>query len=88
MSQAIGDSRTGFVVIGRGWPPGRPVTLALAGLRAAPVHVIADSAGNFSYTINQDHAFFRGVLPLRPYRVLVTAPGGAKAVTSFTVNRG
>ena len=87
MNQPFGDSRTVFVVIGHGWPPGRPVTIALAGVHASPLHPVADKAGNFNYAINQDHEFFSGGLPLRTYRVVVTAPGGARAVTSFIVNR-
>jgi hypothetical protein len=88
MNQAFGDRRTEFVVIGRGWPPGRPVTVTLIGVGSSPVHPVADSAGNFSYAINQDHEFFRGGLPLRGYRVVVTTPGGGRAKTGFLVNRG
>ncbi len=87
MNQPFGDSRTVFVVIGRGWTPGRPLTITLAGVRASPVHPVPDGAGTFSYAINQEHEFFGSVLPLRTYRVVVTGPGGARAVTSFLVNR-
>jgi hypothetical protein len=87
MSQAFGDSRTGFVVFGQGWGPGGTVTVRLAGVSAPPRHAVADSAGNFSYAINQDHEFFSGLLPLRVYRVVVTAPGGASASATFTVGR-
>ena len=65
MSQAFGDSRTGFVVFGQGWGPGSTVTVRLAGVSAPSRHAVADSAGNFSYAINQDHEFFSGLLPLR-----------------------
>ncbi|MGD0684271.1 MAG: serine/threonine-protein kinase [Streptosporangiaceae bacterium] len=87
MSQPAGDSWTSFVVTGRGWPPGRSVTVALAGVGASPDRVRADGAGTFSYRINQDNEFFPGAMPLRVYHVVVTAPGGARAVASFTVNR-
>jgi hypothetical protein len=87
MNQPFGDSRTVFVVIGRGWTPGRPLTITLAGVRASPVHPVPDGAGTFSYAINQEHEFFGSGLPLRAYRVVVTGPGGARAVTSFLVNR-
>jgi hypothetical protein len=87
MSQAFGDSRTGFVVFGQGWAPGGTVTVRLAGVLAPPRHAVADSAGNFSYAINQNHEFFSGLLPLRVYRVVVTAPGGASASATFTVGR-
>ena len=88
MNLPYGDSRTGFVVMGQGWPPARPVTIALAGVHAPAVHVITDRAGNFSYAINQDHVFFRAGPPPGTYRVVVTDPGGARAVTSFLVNGG
>ncbi len=86
MIQNFGDSHTVFVVIGRGWPPGQPVTVTLVGVGPSPVHPVADSAGNFNYAINQDHEFFRGGLPLRTYRVAVTGPGGGRAKTSFLVD--
>jgi len=88
MNLPFGDSRTGFVVMGQGWPPAGPVTIALAGLHAPAVHVITDRAGNFSYAINQDHVFFRAGPPPGTYRVVVTDPGGARAVTGFLVNGG
>lgn len=88
MSQAFGDSRTGFVVFGRGWGPGSTVTIRLAGVAGPPRHVVADSAGNFSYAINQGHGFFPGELPRRAYRVVVTALGGASAAATFTVDHG
>ncbi len=88
MNQTAGDSRTVFVVIGRGWKPGSIVTVALAGVRASPEHPVVDSAGTFNYAINQNHEFFRGGLPPRSYRVLAMASGGAMATASFTVNRG
>jgi hypothetical protein len=87
MNQPMGDSWTSFVVTGRGWAPGRPVTVALAGVGTSPDRVKVDGAGTFSYAINQDHEFFPGGLPLRAYHVVVTAPGGARAVASFIVNR-
>ena len=87
MSQATGDSRTGFVVFGGGWAPGSTVTIRLAGVPAPPEHTVTDSVGNFSYAINQDHEFFPGGLPVRAYRIVITAPGGASASATFTVGR-
>ena len=87
MSQATGDSRTGFVVFGGGWAPGSTVTIRLAGVPAPPEHTVTDSVGNFSYAINQDHEFFPGGLPVRAYRIVITAPGGASAAATFTVGR-
>jgi len=87
MSQATGDSRTGFVVFGGGWAPRSTVTIRLAGVPAPPEHTVTDSVGNFSYAINQDHEFFPGGLPVRAYRIVITAPGGASASATFTVGR-
>src|ERR1019366_8880805 len=86
MSQLQGDGSTVFVVRGAGWLPGDPVTVTLVGGRASPVHPVADNGGTFNYAITQGHEFFPGALPVRSYRVLVTAAGGARAVASFTVN--
>jgi hypothetical protein len=86
MSQPRGDGRTGFVVIGQGWPPGRPVTVTLAGVGKSPEHPVVDLAGSFSYLINQDHEFFPGGLPPGRYRVKITVPGAGQAVTSFLVD--
>jgi hypothetical protein len=83
--QTFGDGHTVFVLHGVGWVPGQPVTVALAGVGASPEHPIVDRAGTFSYAINQAHEFFRGALPPGTYHVVVTAPGGARAVASFVV---
>ncbi len=87
VSQIQGDSRTVFIVHGQGWPPGRPVTVTLAGVRASPEHPVVDDVGTFSYAINQDHEFFAGGLPLGTYEVVATGPGGARAVARFAVFR-
>ena len=86
MSQTSGDGYTDFVVQGRGWAPGRRVTIRLAGAGVSAVHPVIDSAGTFSYAINQDHEFFRGKLPPGHYRVIITAPGGERAAATFIVN--
>jgi serine/threonine protein kinase len=83
--QSFGDSHTVFVLHGVGWAPGRTVTVALAGVGASPEHPIVDGAGTFSYAVNQAHEFFRGALPVGTYHVVVTTPGGARAVASFVV---
>jgi hypothetical protein len=87
LSQIQGDSHTVFVVHGQGFPPGRPVTVALAGIRVSPVHPVADDVGSFNYAINQAHEFFTGGLPLGIYEVVVTGPGGSRAVARFAVLR-
>ena len=84
--QNFGDGQTVFVLHGSGWDPGRPVTVTLVGVRTSPEHPVVDAAGTFSYAINQGHEFFRGALPARTYRVIVTTPGGARAVSSFVVH--
>jgi Protein kinase domain len=86
MSQPSGDTQTGFVVTGRGWPPGARVTVTLVGVGTAPEHPVVDGAGTFNYLINQDHEFFPGVLPSQRYQVLVTVHGAGRAVTSFVVH--
>jgi Protein kinase domain len=83
--QTFGDSHTVFVLHGEYWVPGQPVTVALTGVGASPEHPIVDRAGTFSYAVNQAHEFFRGGLPPGTYHVVVTAPGGARAVASFVV---
>jgi hypothetical protein len=85
--QTFGDSNTVFVLHGVGWPTGQKVTVTLSG-RASPEHPVVDGEGTFSYAINQDHEFFRGGLPLGSYRVVVTAPDGARATASFIVQPG
>jgi hypothetical protein len=87
VNQIQGDSQTVFVVHGQGYPPRRPVTVALAGVHASPVHPVADDAGTFNYAINQAHEFFAGGLPVGDYEVVVTGPGGSRATARFTVLR-
>ena len=85
--QTAGDSHTVFVLHGVGWAVGQRLTVALSG-RASPDHPVVDDMGTFSYAINQDQEFFRGGLPLGNYRVVVTAPDGARATASFVVTPG
>jgi Protein kinase domain len=85
--QRFGDGYTVFVLRGVGWVPRQRIMVALAGVRVSPMHPVVDSAGTFSYAINQDHEFFPGPLPPGTYHVVVTASGGARAVVSFVVQR-
>ena len=87
VNQIQGDSQTVFIVHGQGYPPRRPVTVTLAGVHAPPAHPVADGAGTFNYAINQAHEFFAGGLPVGTYEVVVTGPGGSRAVARFTVLR-
>jgi serine/threonine protein kinase len=86
MSQQAGDSLTGFVVTGQGWPPGRSVTVTLVGVGVAAEHPVVDGAGTFNYLVNQDHEFFPAGLPPGRYQVRVTVPGAGHAVTGFAVH--
>ena len=85
VSQPTGDSDTGFVIRGQSWPPGKPVTIDLLGVRVSPIHPLADKQGTFNYVINQDHEFFPGGLPDRIYTVRVTGTNGATATAKFEV---
>jgi serine/threonine protein kinase len=85
LNQAFGDPETIFVIQGRDWPPGLPITVRLAGMRASPEHVIVDAGGSFNYAINQNHEFFRFGIPPGRYKVVVTAPNGLRATASFVV---
>ncbi len=87
ISQPTGDSDTSFIVRGQGWPPGQPVTIALAGVGRSPIHPDADLTGAFNYAINQDHEFFHGGLPVGLYTVRVTDAKGASAAARFEVQR-
>jgi hypothetical protein len=87
VSQPYGDGYTSFVVIGRNWPVGKPVTIVLVGVRESPIHPVADHAGTFNYVINQDREFFQGGLPIGTYTVRVTGTDGKSAQASFQVQR-
>jgi len=85
MLQQVGDGTTGFVVHGAGWPPRSTVTVALAGLRTAPVRLAVDGAGTFNYTIDQGHVFYPGPIPQGRHEVLVTGAGGRRLHTYLRV---
>jgi hypothetical protein len=87
LMQDSGDPRTVFVIHGESWPPDQPVTVQLVGVGTSKIRPVADSAGNFSYAINQDHDFFRGLMPVGTYTVRVTGPGGRSAHAEFTVQQ-
>ncbi len=86
LNQTYGDPETIFVIQGRDWPPGLPITVRLAGVRASPERVFVDAGGSFNYAINQNHEFFRFGIPPGRYKVVVTAPNGLRATASFVVH--
>jgi hypothetical protein len=85
LNQPTGDPDTGFVIHGVSWPPGKPVTIDLVGVRVSPMRPIADQNGMFNYVVNQDHEFFRGGLPDGIYTIRVTGADGAAATAKFEV---
>jgi serine/threonine protein kinase len=86
LNQNHGDPLTGFVLQGRGWPPGSTVRIGLAGFGRSVVRERVDGAGTFNYVINQGQRLFRAGLPVGAYKVVVTSPSGSRATARFTVN--
>jgi len=84
--QNYGDPDTIFVIQGRDWPPGLPITVTLVGVGPSREHVTVDEAGIFNYAINQSHEFFRFGIPPGRYKVIVTAPNGLRATLRFNVH--
>jgi Protein kinase domain len=87
MLQQTGDGATVFLVHGTGWAPTSHVTVAVPGHGVSPISPVVDRQGTFNYAINQGHEFFAGQIPAGVYQVVVTAPGGRRARTSFAVVR-
>jgi hypothetical protein len=85
VNQPFGDAQTTFVVSGRGWQPGTPVTLTLDGHPVVPKAPATDKQGAFNYTLNQGQEMFpTGLRPGR-HTVQATGAGGQKAVIDFEV---
>src|SRR5215469_12271733 len=85
VSQPWGDDATVFILHGTGFAPDARVTVALAGVPAAPVTVTTDATGMFNYAMDQGHHFFSGLIPTGTYRAVVTAQGGGNASAWFRV---
>src|SRR5262249_9973972 len=86
----LGRPRTRLPHHGTGGAPRRrvPVTLARRGgppVRS-PVRPVVDLLGTFNYAINQGHEFFPRGIPPGVYDVVVTGPGGRRALTHFQVH--
>ncbi|MGN6176869.1 MAG: protein kinase domain-containing protein, partial [Streptosporangiaceae bacterium] len=84
--QPMGDSATVFLIHGTGWAPRSRVTVTLDGYGHSPIRPVVDLKGTFNYAVNQGHEFSPRQLPPGVYHILVTAPGGRHARTSFRVN--
>jgi hypothetical protein len=79
---------TVFILRGRAWPPGLPVTVSLAAVGTAPQHPRVDPAGHFTFILNGPNSFFHGKLgEAGTYLVSAFAPNGARAAKSFRIYR-
>jgi hypothetical protein len=84
-NQLFGDRNTGFVLHGRGWPPGTRITVSHAG-RAAPQHPVVDRAGTFNYTVNQAREFFPTGPAPGTYEFVVTGEHRERVTAQVRVN--
>ena len=75
MNQPHGDPQTEFVLYGRGWPPGTPVTIPWLGVGVAADKPVTDRAGSFNHVVNQGREFFPGTLPVGTHVLEVTGAG-------------
>jgi serine/threonine protein kinase len=93
MNRSQGDKDAAFVVEGRGFPPGQPLTVMLSEIGPPPgnkplVNVtstfrpVASANGTFEVPVSQ---LYSGSLQLGLFTVQVTAPGGSQAQTQFMV---
>jgi serine/threonine protein kinase len=93
MNQSQGDPGAAFVVEGRGFPPGQPLTVMLSEVGPPPaqkrlVHVtsafrpVARADGTFRVPVSQ---LYSGPLPLGLFTVQVSAPDGTQVETQFMV---
>ena len=85
--QPYGDGNTGYVVHGSGFRPDTRVVISLAGHGPVPRREdpLTDRRGTFNYTIDQDHVFFAGQIPVGTYRVVARDTGGQQATAQFVV---
>ncbi|HEY0718395.1 MAG TPA: hypothetical protein VGD68_12325, partial [Streptosporangiaceae bacterium] len=86
LSQGFGAGMTGYVIHGMGFVPFTRVSVSLAGHGISSWHPEVDPVGTFNYTIDQDHLFFPGNIPVGRYEVLVTGSGGRTAAAHFQVS--
>jgi serine/threonine protein kinase len=86
LSQPTGDPVTGFVIHGMGFIPDTRVSIALAGHGTSAWHPEVDPKGTFNYTIDQDHRFFSGGIPIGTYEIEVAGSGHRHASAKFNVD--
>ena len=93
MNQSQGDPDAAFLVEGRGFPPGRHLTIMLSGVGPPPgdkpllsvtsaVEPVATANGTFKVLVSD---LYSGPLQLGLFTVKVTAPDGSHASTQFMV---
>ena len=85
LGQPFGDAYTGFVVHGSGFLPLTRVRVELVGVGVSPFRPTVDRQGTFNYTIDEDHLFYPGPIPVGFHTVLVLGAGGRQARTRFQV---
>ena len=86
LGQPYGDGVTGYVIHGMGFVPDTKVSISLVGHGTSSWHPEVDPVGTFNYTIDQDHLFFPGNIPIGNYEVLAAGPGGRHATAKFRVS--
>jgi hypothetical protein len=86
VNQPFGDSRTTFVVSGRGWRPETAVAVTLDGRPLVPAGLTTDREGAFNYTLNQGGQMFPTGFPAGRHTVIATAAGKRDEAT-FEVGR-
>jgi peroxiredoxin len=59
--------------------------VSVVGGRTSSIKAIADSSGDFTYTMNQEHELFAGPIPLGTYTIHVT---DGKIVATFYIGIG
>jgi serine/threonine protein kinase len=77
-----------FIIHGQSWPPRTrlSITISVHGTsRKMPYGPLTSPSGSFSYSFNKGPRFSSGSIPVGPYTVRVTGPGGRHADVSFEV---
>jgi hypothetical protein len=85
VSQPWGDGETGYVLHGVGFSADARVSVSVAESHAAPGQLTTDASGTFNYTLDQEHHFFAGPLPVGTYHCTASEPGQHGATATFRV---